>query len=432
LDAALPAILEKTRSKTLHEITSFTASVPSSKSAEQPSAGGSRCFKAALLKKYDGRLDVAWMDMVMNPRRSSDGLQFCEFLAACRKLHLFVNPRQAFDELAKGGKEIKPEDVDPSLPAKLRKLKAEQLSAQQMCSPEESWSLVGSGSMLSWQLTPSEMKVGGTAPRPWSVEALKATMVQNYGSLERAWQDFDANNDGLLHFGEFLAGCRRLRTNCLGQSQARALFEEIAGPGAEAIAPAALDVDMPLRLKQLQADGARQETDQAKGKKQGLCMDTAGEVAWVLEQGLLKDKAPPPSDAKSFKAALIKKYGKLEHAWEDMDYNGDGALQFYEFISACRRIQFNGNLRKIFDELAVDGELRMEDMDPILRRAKAAAEKAAERAEQERRAGEQKRQDYLRKNMPKMSRHEVAQHNMEFAHALFKDMLREGNIVDEV
>eukprot|EP00929_Paragymnodinium_shiwhaense_P107913 TRINITY_DN7425_c0_g1_i1.p1 TRINITY_DN7425_c0_g1~~TRINITY_DN7425_c0_g1_i1.p1 ORF type:complete len:1168 (-),score=282.35 TRINITY_DN7425_c0_g1_i1:92-3595(-) len=426
LDESLPKILEQ-RSKQLGSMSS--CEVPSSLKASSsrsssPSAADSRGFKAALLKKYDGRLDMAWVDMISNDNES---LQFHEFLAACRQLHFAGNLRRVFDELARGGKEIKPEYFDVSLPSKLSKLKAEQLSGASRTFPNESTSSGLNASTTSWQWIPSE-KVGGLSlPAQWDSEMLKTALVQKYGSMEYAWQELDSNDDGLLQFGEFLSGCRRLKRPGLGETQARSLFAEMAGPSGEAIAPIALDPELPSRLEQVRRHRAKRKAYVDGGKKQGLCMDTAAEVSWVLEQGLLRDKAPPPSDAKSFKAALIKKYGKLENAWEEMDYNGDGALQFYEFTSACRRIQFHGNLRKIFDELAVEGELRMEDMDPILRRAKAAAEKERARADAERRAREQERQVWLSKNMPRMSRKEVEQHNVDFATTLFKDMLRDEN-----
>merc|ERR1712187_974565 len=52
------------------------------------------------------------------------------------------------------------------------------------------------------------------------------------------------------------------------------------------------------------------------------------------------------------KNALIKKFGNMAYAWEAIDSNGDGDLSFPEFVQACRRIQFVGNLRKIFNELS--------------------------------------------------------------------------------
>ena len=46
--------------------------------------------------------------------------------------------------------------------------------------------------------------------------------------------------------------------------------------------------------------------------------------------------------------ALRKKYPKgLEQAWDDLDQNQDGMLQFREFVAACRKIQFHGNLRQV-------------------------------------------------------------------------------------
>merc|ERR1719375_2840661 len=75
----------------------------------------------------------------------------------------------------------------------------------------------------------------------------------------------------------------------------------------------------------------------------------------------------PPCEARAFKQALLKKFDKLEFAWDEMDLNGDGALQFQEFVRACRGMQFQGNLRMIFEELT-GGEdtLTPEALDPGL------------------------------------------------------------------
>ena len=52
-----------------------------------------------------------------------------------------------------------------------------------------------------------------------------------------------------------------------------------------------------------------------------------------------------------FKAAMIKKYFSLERAWEELDLNKDGVLQFHEFVRGCREVNFRGNLQRIFKEL---------------------------------------------------------------------------------
>eukprot|EP00747_Dinoflagellata_sp_TGD_P126898 gnl/TRDRNA2_/TRDRNA2_174326_c0_seq6.p1 gnl/TRDRNA2_/TRDRNA2_174326_c0~~gnl/TRDRNA2_/TRDRNA2_174326_c0_seq6.p1 ORF type:complete len:227 (-),score=28.65 gnl/TRDRNA2_/TRDRNA2_174326_c0_seq6:103-783(-) len=93
--------------------------------------------------------------------------------------------------------------------------------------------------------------------------------------------------------------------------------------------------------------------------------ETLGEVHHMLTRP--EARTGPPDTVKEFKAALIKKFGKLEYAWHEMDTNTDGVLQFHEFVAVCRRIQFAGNLKKIFTELGgKDGVVTPGSLDPDL------------------------------------------------------------------
>ena len=76
-----------------------------------------------------------------------------------------------------------------------------------------------------------------------------------------------------------------------------------------------------------------------------------------------------PCSALDFRNALLKKYGSLSKAWEELDTNRDACLQFHEFTAGCRKIQFRGNLRKVFEELSSDGgqSLRMADLDASMK-----------------------------------------------------------------
>merc|ERR1719221_1389886 len=58
------------------------------------------------------------------------------------------------------------------------------------------------------------------------------------------------------------------------------------------------------------------------------------------------------STPKDFVKALMKKYESLEDAWDDLDLNRDGVLQFHEFVAGCRKVHIVGNLRRLFDTLS--------------------------------------------------------------------------------
>merc|ERR1712187_578342 len=92
---------------------------------------------------------------------------------------------------------------------------------------------------------------------------------------------------------------------------------------------------------------------------------TLGEIFYQKQQASLRQG--PPEDARQFRNALLKKFGKLSRAWEAIDANDDGKLQFNEFVRACRNIQFAGNFKRIFKELS-NGEVSIgpSALDPNL------------------------------------------------------------------
>jgi hypothetical protein len=93
------------------------------------------------------------------------------------------------------------------------------------------------------------------------------------------------------------------------------------------------------------------------------------------------------ADAIDFRNALLKRYRNFSEAWDALDTNDNGLLDFKEFVSACVKMQIKGKLRVIFSELSHDGEnLRLTDLDASLqddqeRREEERRRKVEERAE---------------------------------------------------
>merc|ERR1719487_2385479 len=62
------------------------------------------------------------------------------------------------------------------------------------------------------------------------------------------------------------------------------------------------------------------------------------------------------SDLKSFRAALIRKYGNLLRAWHiGLDTGKRGKIGFTEFATAMRNEGFNGDVNTIWKDLDIDG-----------------------------------------------------------------------------
>jgi len=70
--------------------------------------------------------------------------------------------------------------------------------------------------------------------------------------------------------------------------------------------------------------------------------------------------------AEAFRQLLVGKCGSVAAAWEALDKDGSGGLDYREFVEACRGMGFQGNLRKIFAELdpSGDGVISIRELDP--------------------------------------------------------------------
>eukprot|EP00747_Dinoflagellata_sp_TGD_P112492 gnl/TRDRNA2_/TRDRNA2_171490_c5_seq2.p1 gnl/TRDRNA2_/TRDRNA2_171490_c5~~gnl/TRDRNA2_/TRDRNA2_171490_c5_seq2.p1 ORF type:complete len:722 (-),score=110.39 gnl/TRDRNA2_/TRDRNA2_171490_c5_seq2:78-2243(-) len=317
-----------------------------------------KAFKNALIKKY-GKLEHAWEGIDTN----GDGmLQFHEFVAACRHIQFVGNLRKIFDEL-KGseGDALTPEALEPGLLARMSKLS----SAKQDKAPDEGAGFVPLGKSSAETLHEVLHAMNHTDDKlgpPCSAKAFKSALIKKYGKLEHAWEDIDTNGDGSLQFHEFVSACRHIQF----VGNLRKIFEELKGADFDGLMPHQLDAGLPERIEKIRTRTTVTSSKTEDSDRVGTfdsdrlpSVQTLGEMHTLLNRP--EAKLGPPCTAKAFKAALIKKYGKLEHAWLEIDTNGDEALQFHEFVSACRHIQFIGNLRKIFDELKGDNQ---EDLTP--------------------------------------------------------------------
>lgn len=73
-------------------------------------------------------------------------------------------------------------------------------------------------------------------------------------------------------------------------------------------------------------------------------------------------------NASDFTKSLLSHYETLVEAWDVLDSNGNGVVDFNEFVLGCRKIHINGKLRQIFEQLSSDGVLlHLNDLDPSLK-----------------------------------------------------------------
>jgi len=255
------------------------------------------------------------------------------------------------------------------------------------------------------------------------------SLMSKYDNIFEAWDKLDTNGNGTVDFHEFVSGCRNIRVN----GKLKQIFQQLSSDG-ELLQLTDLDPkadpkllhEQKLRAQMVQerrlARIARRklpslhrlcmhredlnvghfdpETVQdfakrrlpakidQKNKRQGDRSNVKGRAMWAQTSGevtaLINSWAEhhvPLRNAglKEFHKMLLKKYKGLPQAWDDMDSNEDGVLQFHEFVAGCRKLQLRAQYRSMFQDLC-SGEsrpasrqeseqqvLHMTDLDPSLK-----------------------------------------------------------------
>jgi Ca2+-binding EF-hand superfamily protein len=74
------------------------------------------------------------------------------------------------------------------------------------------------------------------------------------------------------------------------------------------------------------------------------------------------------SDLEGFQTALVRKHGNILRAWKEvLDVDGIGHLCFTTFCKACRDTGYNGNIKKLWNQLDYDGSgfISIDEIAPV-------------------------------------------------------------------
>jgi len=237
-----------------------------------------------------------------------------------------------------------------------------------------------------------------TSPKTIVTKAkdFRAALVKIYGDYSHAWDQMDTNENGLLDIREFGTACFKLHLT----GSVKSIFKEMSHDGTNL---RLTDLDPSLRqeqerreqekLKKLQERSlARQSTTrlpvldrlaiQTESSTQSLSPKeddkganskrrpsnrvtlTTGEVHYALAHQSCHDGKPTLNSSKDFLQALMRKFPSLEEAWDQLDSNSNGVIDFQEFVLACRKIQVRGNMHEMFSALCADEStgLKMHDL----------------------------------------------------------------------
>merc|ERR1719181_468084 len=68
-----------------------------------------------------------------------------------------------------------------------------------------------------------------------------------------------------------------------------------------------------------------------------------------------------------FLTTLKHRFGNIPRAWHAMDRDGNDRLSKNEFFQACRDVSYNGNMKKLWEDLDSDGSgfIGLEELCPV-------------------------------------------------------------------
>eukprot|EP00429_Kryptoperidinium_foliaceum_P036708 CAMPEP_0176157082 /NCGR_PEP_ID=MMETSP0120_2-20121206/80302_1 /TAXON_ID=160619 /ORGANISM="Kryptoperidinium foliaceum, Strain CCMP 1326" /LENGTH=585 /DNA_ID=CAMNT_0017494337 /DNA_START=22 /DNA_END=1775 /DNA_ORIENTATION=- len=332
-----------------------------------------RVLRAALLQRY-GSVVEAW-EAIDVPSIGAAGIE--AFTRACRPVYR-GDLTEAFADLASadGSKPIAGDNG-----ATVVTLRHFRAWMAELGDADVSQILRGHGrSTASTAATSRDLESDGRH----GVRQFRMALVRHFDSLPVAWRAIDTNGDGVLQFREFCAACRKVSLCGNLKRIWEKLTEGEPDPELEederVARPEKLDPRLPgllqgsLRTTSLRTAGT--SLSSAAGRSSMTCWD------------------PPPKekakgtllvacDAKTFRASMVKKFGSLVAAWGELAPDGRHSLSYDEFLAGCRRVDFQGNFRQIFDDLAGDqGLVTPGALEPglpfALRAASAVAEAEAD------------------------------------------------------
>mmetsp|Transcript_69932 Transcript_69932/g.186312 ORF Transcript_69932/g.186312 Transcript_69932/m.186312 type:complete len:899 (+) Transcript_69932:26-2722(+) len=316
--------------------------------------------------------------------KNEDGvLCWGEFVGLCRMLGFEGRIRSLFASISQGRGHVLLTDMDPARKKEAKSVadRAAQRAEERQIERQKSRALCTSDEACR------DIKAAGAEARaavaeaivkprpPDQAEAFRQIFTARYVDPIVGWWDLDVNSDGQLGFGEFTAACRKLGLEG-GLSQA---FKKLSqGRGYVTL----LDVNPKWTQQdasvQKEAARRRQALSTVRDRLRTSCAALSVILAGKPPPRPPREEPSPSFLATAFRKVLKRHYPFLRREWQAMDSNDDGRLTFAEFVPLCRRIGFEGPLRKVFEALTRGKEwIELGDIEPELAEDQEQAEKEA-------------------------------------------------------
>jgi len=167
-------------------------------------------------------------------------------------------------------------------------------------------------------------------------------LLDRYGTYIKAWKVLDESRNGIVEENELVESCVKMNFG----GDARLLYKYLLdGPGKTGIHMEDLD---PAAMQAFYRGELEVLSPLEKAKRRLEQAQAARKAEMDLRMGA--------SDWKALKRELTQKFGSITAAWRNgLDYSRSGKISFVEFSKACRDMRFQGDAKKIFEELDTDG-----------------------------------------------------------------------------
>jgi Ca2+-binding EF-hand superfamily protein len=212
-----------------------------------------------------------------------------------------------------------------------------------------------------------------------AIETFRNLLEEKHGNTLKGWVNgLDLDKNGRLDLGEFVERCEELGYPYEAKKLFWWLVDEPGKPyltmgsideqAAEAFSRNDFEMISVGRSSGKKASEMtfeeRQETNSAKWQKE-LARQATTSLADAAKAQREKDRGA--ATLGDFIALLNRKFGNTARAWrQHLDADGNGRLSRNEFYMGCRGLSYNGNVKKLWNELDDDGSgfISLAEIDP--------------------------------------------------------------------